>query len=39
MYFVYAIKRIQRKYIYIGITDNPKRKLNQNQQGYENYKA
>jgi putative endonuclease len=34
MYYVYAIESLTRKYIYIGITDNINRRLNQHNQGY-----
>ena len=35
MYFVYAIKSVERKYIYVGISDNPSRRINQHNKGYE----
>jgi putative endonuclease len=34
MYYVYAIESLTRKYIYIGITDNIDRRLNQHNKGY-----
>ncbi len=34
MYHVYAIKSISRNYIYVGITDNPERRINYHNQGY-----
>jgi len=33
VYYVYALKSIKRKYIYIGITDNIQRRFNQHQSG------
>ena len=35
MYFVYAIKSRKRKYIYVGITNNINRRINQHQNGKE----
>ena len=35
MYFVYAIKSQIKKYIYVGLTNNYKRRINQHQQGKE----
>ena len=34
MYFVYAIKSTIRNYIYIGITNNLTRRINQHNKGY-----
>jgi putative endonuclease len=34
MYFVYAISSCARNYIYIGISNNPKRRLSQHNLGY-----
>ena len=34
MYFVYAIKSIYKNYIYVGITDNIERRVNQHNKGY-----
>jgi putative endonuclease len=35
MYNVYAISSLSRNYIYVGITDNPQRRINQHDSGYE----
>ena len=35
MYFVYAIKSIKRNYIYVGISDDPVRRIEQHNKGYE----
>ncbi|MCB0823881.1 MAG: GIY-YIG nuclease family protein [Bacteroidales bacterium] len=35
MYYVYAIKSLNRNYIYVGISDNPDRRINQHNSGYE----
>ena len=35
MYFVYALKSIQHNYIYVGLTDNVERRVNQHNKGYE----
>jgi putative endonuclease len=35
MYFVYAIKSEIRTYIYVGISDNPSRRIQQHNKGYE----
>ena len=32
-YFVYAIKSLERNYIYVGMTDNPERRLQQHNSG------
>jgi putative endonuclease len=34
MYFVYAIKSICKNYIYVGISDNPERRIKQHNSGY-----
>jgi len=34
MYYVYAISSVFRRYIYIGISDNLTRRINQHQLGY-----
>jgi putative endonuclease len=34
MYFVYAIKSVEQSYIYVGLTDNLDRRLNQHNKGY-----
>ncbi len=34
MYYVYAIKSLSRYYIYVGISDNLERRINQHQEGY-----
>ncbi len=34
MYYVYAIKSLNRNYIYIGISDNMARRLTQHNYGY-----
>jgi len=34
MYFVYALKSKDKNYIYVGITDNPERRLDQHNLGY-----
>lgn len=33
--FVYAIKSINKNYIYVGLTDNPERRINQHNIGKE----
>ncbi len=35
MYYVYAIKSTSRVYIYVGLTDNVKRRIEQHNNGYE----
>jgi len=35
MYFVYVISSISRNYVYVGITDNPDRRIKQHNLGYE----
>ena len=35
MYYVYAIKSISRKYIYVGITSNLTNRLERHNKGYE----
>ncbi|MBI4090301.1 MAG: GIY-YIG nuclease family protein [Candidatus Kerfeldbacteria bacterium] len=35
MYFVYAIDSIRRNYIYIGLTDNANRRIEQHNNGRE----
>jgi len=34
MYYVYAIKSKEREWIYVGITDNPERRLHQHNSGF-----
>lgn len=34
MFFVYAIKSINRNYIYVGLTNNLERRLNEHNSGY-----
>ncbi|MDD5146420.1 MAG: GIY-YIG nuclease family protein [Candidatus Pacebacteria bacterium] len=34
MYFVYSIKSLNKRYTYIGITDNIERRVNQHNRGY-----
>jgi len=34
MYYVYAISSISRNYIYIGISNNPERRISQHNLGY-----
>jgi len=34
MYVVYAIKSLNRNYLYVGLTDNLERRLNQHNNGY-----
>ncbi|PJA97150.1 MAG: endonuclease, partial [Ignavibacteriales bacterium CG_4_9_14_3_um_filter_34_10] len=34
MYYVYAISSKNRNYIYVGITDNIARRINQHNKGY-----
>ena len=34
MYFVYAIKSLKKDWVYVGITDNLERRLNQHNKGY-----
>ncbi|HLB51236.1 MAG TPA: GIY-YIG nuclease family protein [Patescibacteria group bacterium] len=38
MYYVYAIKSISRNYIYVGLTNNPDRRINQHSEGRERTK-
>jgi len=33
MHYVYAIKSLVKNYIYVGITDNPDRRINQHNTG------
>lgn len=35
MIYVYAIKSINRNYIYVGMTDNLQRRVSRHQNGYE----
>lgn len=35
MFFVYAIRSLRRSYIYVGLTDNPERRIGQHNAGYE----
>jgi len=35
MYYTYAIKSKIKKYIYVGITNNPERRIKEHCQGYE----
>ena len=35
-FFVYVISSLQRKYIYVGLTNNLERRVEQHQQGKEN---
>jgi len=35
MYYVYAIKSLNKKYIYVGLTDNVNRRFNQHNNGLE----
>ena len=34
MYYIYAIRSVNRNYLYVGITDNLERRFNQHQAGY-----
>ena len=34
MYYVYAIKSLKKKYVYIGISDDPNRRISQHNKGY-----
>jgi putative endonuclease len=34
MYFVYVISSINRNYTYVGLTNNPDRRINQHNKGY-----
>ncbi len=34
MYYVYAIRSEKRPYIYVGISDEPKRRIEQHSKGY-----
>lgn len=34
MYYVYVIKSYTRNYIYVGITDNPERRIDYHNKGY-----
>jgi len=33
-YFVYVISSLDRNYIYVGISDNPERRITQHNKGY-----
>ncbi|RJQ31628.1 GIY-YIG nuclease family protein [Candidatus Parcubacteria bacterium] len=35
MYYVYAIKSLNRNYLYVGLTNNPERRINQHNEGRE----
>jgi putative endonuclease len=35
MYFVYAIKSMNRKYIYVGLTKNIEERIDRHNKGYE----
>jgi putative endonuclease len=35
MFFVYALRSTLRNYIYVGLTDNPERRIKQHNLGYE----
>jgi putative endonuclease len=35
MFYVYAIKSLKRNYIYVGMTDELERRIDQHQKGYE----
>jgi len=35
MYYVYAISSLNRNYIYVGISNDPIRRINQHNMGYE----
>ena len=35
LYYVYAISSLQRNYIYVGISNNPERRIMQHNKGYE----
>ncbi len=35
MYFVYAIKSLIKQYVYVGLTNNPQRRISQHRQGKE----
>jgi putative endonuclease len=35
VYYVYAISSLVRNYIYVGLTDNPDRRISQHNNGYE----
>ncbi|EKD49236.1 MAG: hypothetical protein ACD_63C00213G0006 [uncultured bacterium] len=34
MYYVYALKSLKNVYIYVGISDNPRRRIEQHNKGY-----
>ena len=34
MYYTYAIKSLSANYIYVGISDNPERRISQHNKGY-----
>ena len=34
MYYIYVLKSLKRKYIYVGISDNPERRIEQHNFGY-----
>ena len=35
MYYVYVLKSLKRKYLYVGMTENPERRIVQHQSGKE----
>ena len=35
MYYVYAIKSVSKNYIYVGLTNNPERRIKQHNSGKE----
>jgi putative endonuclease len=35
MFYVYALSSTTRRYIYVGLTNSPQRRINQHQSGYE----
>jgi len=35
MFFVYVLKSLSRKYLYVGLTNNPERRLDEHQNGKE----
>jgi len=35
MYYVYAIKSLNKNYIYVGLTNNPERRIKQHNSGKE----
>ena len=34
MYYIYVLKSLKRKYVYVGISNNPERRIGQHNFGY-----